>query len=144
MLKLGINRALWLFGLVQITTIFGFSILSEAGDNTWVLATVLFMEYVGVGLGTIALVAFTARTTTPAFAATQLALLTAIAVLPRTVASASSGFIIEAIGYTSFFYLCMLFAVPGMLLLFKVAPWNDLGGESQAKLDEKSEASAPM
>lgn len=144
MLKLGINRALWLFGVVQITTIFGFSVLSEAGDNTWILAIVLFMEYVGVGLGSIALVAFTARATTPAFAATQLALLTAIAVLPRTVASASSGFIIEAIGYTSFFYLCMLFAVPGMLLLFKVAPWNKLDTELDEMPDEESESSSQM
>ena len=144
MLKLGINRALWLFGVVQITTIFGFSVLSEAGDNTWILAIVLFMEYVGVGLGSIALVAFTARATTPAFAATQLALLTAITVLPRTVASASSGFIIEAIGYTSFFYLCMLFAVPGMLLLFKVAPWNKLDAELDEEIDEESETSSQM
>jgi PAT family beta-lactamase induction signal transducer AmpG len=132
MLKLGINRALWIFGLVQISTIFGFSVLSEAGNNTWVLAVVLSMEYVGVGLGTAAFVAFIARSTTPAFAATQLSLLTAAAVLPRTVASASSGFIVEAIGYTSFFYLCMLFAVPGMLLLFKVAPWKDIEPEPGA------------
>lgn len=124
MLKLGINRALWLFGAVQILTIFGFSVLSEAGDDTLVLAIVLTLEYVGVGLGTAAFVAFIARSTTPAFAATQLSLLTAISVLPRTVANASSGFIVEAIGYTSFFYVCMALAVPGMLLLFKVAPWH--------------------
>jgi MFS transporter, PAT family, beta-lactamase induction signal transducer AmpG len=124
MLKLGIHRALWIFGFVQVITIFGFSVLSEAGDNTWVLAIVLSMEYVGVGLGTAAFIAFIARSTSPAFAATQLALLSAISVLPRTVAGASSGFIVEAIGYTSFFYLCMLLAVPGMLLLFKVAPWG--------------------
>ena len=124
MLKLGINRALWLFGAVQIVTIFGFAMLSEAGSNTLVLGIVLTMEYVGVGLGTAAFVAYIARSTTPAFAATQLALLTAISVLPRTFASASSGFIVEAIGYTTFFYLCMVLAIPGMLLLFKVAPWT--------------------
>lgn len=124
MLKLGINRALWIFGVVQICTIAGFAFLSEAGDNTWVLAIVMTAEYVGVGLGSAALVAFIAKSTTPAFAATQLSLLTAISVLPRTFANASAGFIIEDIGYTSFFILCMFFAIPGMLLLFKVAPWN--------------------
>lgn len=123
MIKLGINRALWVFGLVQITTIYGFAFLSQAGTNNWVLAIVMSMEYVGVGLGSAALVAFIARSTTPAYAATQLSLLTAMAVLPRTFASASSGFIVEEIGYTSFFYLCMALAIPGMLLLFKVAPW---------------------
>ena len=124
MIKLGINRALWIFGAVQISTIFGFSVLSEAGANAWVLAIVLWSEYVGVGLGTAAFVAFIARSTSPTYAATQLSLLTAISVLPRTVANSSSGFIVEAIGYTSFFYLCMALAIPGMLLLFKIAPWH--------------------
>lgn len=127
MLRLGINRALWIFGVVQIVTIFGFAVLSEAGNNVWVLAVVWTMEYVGVGLGTAAFVAFIARSTSPAFAATQLSLLTAISVLPRTVANASSGFIVEAIGYTPFFLLCVVLAVPGMLLLFKVAPWPRAG-----------------
>ena len=78
MLKLGINRALWIFGFVQVVTIFGFALLSEIGVNNWVLAAVLFAEYVGVGLGSAALVAFIARSTAREFAATQLALLTAI------------------------------------------------------------------
>ena len=98
--------------------------MSEAGANAWVLAIVLWSEYVGVGLGTAAFVAFIARSTSPTYAATQLSLLTAISVLPRTVANSSSGFIVEAIGYTSFFYLCMALAIPGMLLLFKIAPWH--------------------
>jgi len=118
--------------------------LSEAGNNTLVLAIVLSMEYVGVGLGTAAFVAFIARSTTPVYAATQLSLLTAISVLPRTFASASSGFIVEEIGYTSFFYLCMALAIPGMLLLFKVAPWNgdqQLFEEEAAGNEENLESS---
>ena len=78
MLKLGINRALWIFGVVQVVTIFGFALLSEIGVNNWALAAVMFAEYVGVGLGSAALVAFIARSTAREFAATQLALLTAI------------------------------------------------------------------
>lgn len=143
-LKLGINRALWVFGFVQITTIFGFAVLSMVGDNILVMATVMSMEYVGVGLGTAAFVAFIARSTSPAFAATQLALLTALAALPRTVTNASSGFIVEAIGYTSFFYLCMVLAVPGMLLLFKVAPWGqDLGTDSDDDVAGQDDESQP-
>ena len=132
MLKLGINRALWIFGFVQVATIFGFALLSQIGVNNWVLAAVLFAEYVGVGLGSAALVAFIARSTSPEFAATQLALLTAISVLPRTFASAGSGVIVEAIGYTSFFYVCMALAVPGLLLLIKVAPWGKATGSDVA------------
>ena len=132
MLKLGINRALWVFGVVQIVTIFGFALLSEVEVNDRALGAVMFAEYVGVGLGTAALVAFIARSTSPEFAATQLALLTAISVLPRTFASAGSGVLVEAIGYTSFFYVCMALAVPGLLLLIKVAPWGKATGSDVA------------
>jgi|TARA_B110000908_G_scaffold31241_1_gene37164 PAT family beta-lactamase induction signal transducer AmpG len=125
MIKIGINRALWLFGFVQIITIFGFAILAEVGNNAWVLATVIAMEYLGVGLGTAAITAFMARATNPVYAATQLALLTALATVPRTFSSALSGVLVESMGWTTFYLLCAALAVPGMLLLFKVAPWNE-------------------
>lgn len=124
MIRLGINRALWLFGLVQIFSILGFAVLAEAGDNPWVLGVSVSLEYLGVGLGTAALTAYIARETNPAFAATQFALFTALASVPRTVASAITGVIVERVGWTAFFLLCFALAIPGMLLLFKVAPWN--------------------
>ena len=125
MVKLPINRALWLFGVVQITSIFGFAALSEIGANPWMLGVVVAFEYIGVGLGSAALIAFMARTTNPAFAATQLALFTALASVPRVFANAVTGVVVEYVGWTSFFLLCAVCAVPGMLLLFKVAPWNE-------------------
>ena len=64
------------------------------------------------------------RETSRTFAATQLALFTALAAVPRTVANASTGFIVEAIGWVDFYLLCAVIALPGMLLLFWVAPWN--------------------
>ena len=125
MVKLPINRALWIFGVVQITSIFGFAALAEIGANPWMLGIVVAFEYIGVGLGSAALIAFMARTTNPAFAATQLALFTALASVPRVFANAVTGVIVEFVGWTSFFLLCAVCAVPGMLLLFKVAPWNE-------------------
>ena len=124
MLKIGINRALWLFGLVQIISILGFALLARVGEGLWLLGLVIGFEYLGVGLGTAAFVAFIARTTNPAFAATQLALFTAVTAVPRTIASAATGVIVEGVGWENFFYLCTLLAIPGMLLLLKVAPWN--------------------
>lgn len=124
MLKIGINRALWLFGFVQIISILGFAVLARIGEGLWLLGLVIGFEYLGVGLGTAAFVAFIARTTNSAFAATQLALFTALTAIPRTIASASTGIIVDTIGWESFFYLCTLMAVPGMLLLLKVAPWH--------------------
>ncbi len=125
MVKLPINRALWLFGVVQIVSILGFAVLSIIGANPWMLGIVVAFEYLGVGLGTAALTAFIARSTNVAFAATQFALFTALAATPRTLAAAVTGVIVEHTGWTNFFFLCTALAVPGMLLLFKVAPWNE-------------------
>ena len=125
MVKVPINRALWLFGVVQIVSILGFAVLAELGANPWMLGVVVAFEYLGVGLGSAALIAFMARTTNPAFAATQLALFTALASVPRVFANAVTGVIVEQTGWTNFFLLCTLLAVPGMMLLFKVAPWNE-------------------
>ena len=127
MIKLGINRALWIFGVVQVVSILGFALLSVVGADPWVLGGVVAFEYLGVGLGTAAFTAFIARATNPVFAATQFALFTALTAVPRTLANAVTGIIVEYMGWTSFFLLCTALAVPGMLLLFKVAPW---GGDS--------------
>lgn len=125
MVKLSINRALWLFGVVQIVSILGFALLSEIGPNPWMLGVAVAFEYLGVGLGSAALIAFMARTTNPAFAATQLALFTALASVPRVSANSVTGVIVERVGWTSFFLVCIVLAIPGMLLLLKVAPWNE-------------------
>jgi PAT family beta-lactamase induction signal transducer AmpG len=125
MIKLSINRALWLFGFVQIISILGFAALAEIGHNTYALAIAMGFEYLGVGLGTAAFTAFIAKTTNPAFAATQFALFTALTALPRTFANATTGVIVEQIGWTNFYFICTVIAVPGMLMLLRIAPWNE-------------------
>ncbi len=131
MVKTGINRALWLFGVVQVVSIFGFAWLASVGRHAEItaveltqLAIVIGLEAFGVGVGTAAFVAFIARATHPAYTATQFALFTSLAAVPRTFVNASAGWVVEMLGWTGFFLLCAALAVPGMLLLFKVAPWN--------------------
>jgi len=139
--KIGINRSLWLFGFVQMFSILGFAFLSEIGPNEMILAFVIGFEYLGVGLGTAALVAFMSKVTNKNFTATQFALFSSLIALPRTLANSTTGFLVEGIrpsdsiyydlfglwsgmGYTKFFLFCALCAVPGMFLLRWVAPWN--------------------
>lgn len=124
MLQLGINRALWLFGIVQILAIFGFYWLAGVGHDRVALGFAIGFEAFGVGIGTAAFIAFIARTTDPRYTATQFALFTSLAAVPRTFFNASTGWLVEAMGWQNFFLLCALLAVPGMLLLFKVAPWQ--------------------
>ena len=88
------------------------------------LFLVISFEYLGVGLGTAAFVAFTANVTDRRYTATQFALLSSLGGLPRTAATATTGFVVQAVGYTTFFLVCTIAAIPGMLLLFWVAPWN--------------------
>jgi PAT family beta-lactamase induction signal transducer AmpG len=132
MLRLSINRALWIFGFVQIFSILGYIWLSTAGHTLVGLFAVVSGEYLGVGLGAIALTAYIARATSLAFTATQFALFSSFIAIPRTFVNASTGFLIESMGYTHFFMLCTLVAIPGMLMLFVVAPWREPHEESAA------------
>lgn len=131
MIRLGINRSLWLFGVVQLVSILGFAFLASSVASLWMLALVVGFEYFGVGLGTAAFTAFIARETSLTFAASQFALFTALAALPRTVASATTGYLVESVGWTQFFLLCAVFAIPGMLLLLRVAPWPKSGERAE-------------
>ncbi|QIM68217.1 AmpG family muropeptide MFS transporter [Basfia succiniciproducens] len=131
-LKIGINKALWLFGLVQIVTILGFAWLAQLGPfekvdsfAIFALTVVVMAEYVGIGLGTSAFVAFMARATNPVYTATQLALFTSLSALPRAVFNSFSGVLIENMGYYHYFWLCFFLAIPGMLCLIWVAPWKE-------------------
>lgn len=124
MIKLGINRSLWIFGGFQIVSILGYMALSLVGNNLFMLALAAGFEYLGVGLGSVALISFMAKNSDKHFTATQFALFSSLASVPRTFASAGTGFIIESVGYTQFFLICFIFAIPGMLMLIKIAPWN--------------------
>ena len=137
MLKLSINRALWLFGVVQIVSTLGFAWLAGLGPQTEIglaqqmsLAAVITFEALSAGLGAAAFVAYMASNTHASYTATQLALFTSLMAVPRTLVGASVGWLIEYFGWFEFFLLCAVLGIPGMLLLFKVAPWN----EKQASL----------
>lgn len=130
MVSLGINRALWLFGVVQVVSIFGFAWLASLGPQSAIdgaalvrLAVVIGFEALGVGLGTAAFVAFIARSTHPLYTATQYALFSSLAAVPRTFVNATTGWLVEWMGWMTFFMLCVLLALPGMALLVRVAPW---------------------
>ena len=132
LVKLGVNRGLWLFGVVQVVSILGFVWLANLGPFSAVgafertaLAIVISGEALGVGLGTAAFVAYIARATYPAYTATQFALFTSLAAMPRTFINAVTGWLVERLGWSGFFWLCVGLALPGMALLLRVAPWRE-------------------
>ncbi|MSP85975.1 MAG: AmpG family muropeptide MFS transporter [Methylotenera sp.] len=135
MFKLGINRALWIFGVVQMLAILGFAWLATVGHSLLWLGLVIGLEAFGVGLGTAAFVAYIAQTTHPLYTATQFALFTSLAAVPRTFANAATGYMVESLGWFKFFILCFMLAIPGMLLLIKIAPWQCDGLTADTKSD---------
>jgi len=125
MVKLGINRALWIFGAAQAISILGFAVLSQLPHDRMALALAIGAEALGVGLGTAAFTAYIARTTNPRYTATQFALFTSLAAVPRTLINATTGMIVQLMGWFDFYLLCAALAVPGMVLLWWVAPWSE-------------------
>jgi PAT family beta-lactamase induction signal transducer AmpG len=133
LLKMGINRGLWIFGILQALSTACFAILARIGYNISMLAGVIAFENLSSGMGTAAFVAFMASITNKKFTATQYALLTSLIGLPRALASSVTGLIAKRIGWEGFFIGCTLIAIPGMLLLLKFAPWNSpMPGEAGA------------
>ncbi|MDM8544226.1 AmpG family muropeptide MFS transporter [Desulfococcaceae bacterium HSG9] len=127
MIKLGIHRSLWVFGVLQAVSTAGFAVLARIGNEVWALTGVIAFENLSSGLGTTAFVAFMASITDKKFTATQYALLSSLMGVPRVIASAPTGFLAKFMGWESFFILCTLIAIPGMLILIKFAPWHFYG-----------------
>ena len=124
MLRLGINRSLWVFGFLQAVSTAGFALLANVGYSVPLLSAVIAFENLSSGMGTAAYAAFMASITNKKFTATQYALLTSLMGVPRVLASAPTGFLAKNVGWETFFIACALIAIPGMLLLLKFAPWN--------------------
>jgi PAT family beta-lactamase induction signal transducer AmpG len=124
MLRLGINRCLWVFGFLQAASTAGFALLANVGYSVPLLSAVIAFENLSSGMGTAAYAAFMASITNKKFTATQYALLTSLMGVPRVLASAPTGFLAKNVGWETFFIACALIAIPGMLLLLKFAPWN--------------------
>jgi MFS transporter, PAT family, beta-lactamase induction signal transducer AmpG len=125
MLRFGINRSLWIFGVLQALSTACFIILARVGDNVVVLSGVIAFENVSSGMGTAAFVAFMASITNKKFTATQYAMLSSLMAFPRVLASAPTGFLAKLLGWETFFIACTVIAIPGMLMLFKVASWQE-------------------
>ncbi len=116
-MRLGIFRALWLFGILQGVSTAGFSVLAQVGASVPGLAAVITFENLSGGMGTAAYVAYMASLTNRKFTATQYALLSSLMGVPRVIAAAPTGYLADAMGWSWFFVACALIAAPGLLLI---------------------------
>jgi PAT family beta-lactamase induction signal transducer AmpG len=58
------------------------------------------------------------------FTATQYALLTSLMAITRVIVGAPTGYLVKAFGWEIYFLVCMLAAVPGLLLLLQYSRWT--------------------
>jgi MFS transporter, PAT family, beta-lactamase induction signal transducer AmpG len=116
-LRMGMNRALWLFGIGQMVSTLGFAVLAGLPASPAALATVVALENFTGGLGTAAFVGFMAALTDKRFTATQYALLSSLMGVPRVLAAAPTGWLAASMGWAGFFAFCTAIAIPGLVLL---------------------------
>ncbi|MBK8014672.1 MAG: AmpG family muropeptide MFS transporter [Deltaproteobacteria bacterium] len=122
-LRWGIYRALWRFGLLQMVTILGFVGLAQVGHSIPVLGLVISGENLAGGMGTSAYIAFMASLTNKKFTATQYALLSSLMGVPRVIVAAPTGYLADQLGWSTFFALCTLSALPGLFILTRFRSW---------------------
>jgi PAT family beta-lactamase induction signal transducer AmpG len=117
LLRIGIIRSLWIFGILQAAAILSFTVLALLGNSLVGLAVAIVLEQLTSGMGTSAYVAYMASLTNKRFTATQYALLSSCMGIPRVIIAAPAGWVAEQTGWPLFFVGCTLAAVPGLLLL---------------------------
>ena len=118
MAKLGLYRSLLAFGILQALSNLTFMWLASIGKDYGVMVLAVGFENLAGGMGTAAFVALLMAICDKRFTASQFALLSALAAVGRVYVGPASGYMVEAIGWTTFFGFTFLVAIPGLLLLF--------------------------
>ncbi|MBW2502836.1 MAG: AmpG family muropeptide MFS transporter [Deltaproteobacteria bacterium] len=132
MIRLGIANSLWFFGILQAVSTAGFALLAIVGKNHLLLSGIVAFEFMATGMGQAAYATYMAVQTNKKFTATQYAMMTSLMAIPGTAAAAVTGYMAEFFGWPGFYVACALAALPGMLLLLRVAPWGSSNEEIDA------------
>jgi PAT family beta-lactamase induction signal transducer AmpG len=116
-IRWGMFRSLLIFGIGQALTNLLYMWLAIAGKKLWLLVLATSLDTGIGGMGQAAFVAFLVSQCSPNYSATQYALLSAMAALPRITMGAIAGQVVAAIGWSNFFIVTCLSAAPGLILL---------------------------
>ena len=132
--RYSLATSLWIGGVLQAIANLSFTWLALAGVNEWALAFAITAEYFTSAIGTVIFVAYlSALCQNPLHTATQYALLTALAAVGRTYLSSGAGFVAKATGWPVFFAICVVVAVPSLILLAWLQRRGHFAGLEAAK-----------
>lgn len=123
--RLGLNRALWVYGVIGAFSNLAYWALARFGGGFQGLLVAVSVENFCSGMVVSAFLALLMSLCNPRFSAAQYALLSGIYALSRSVLSTPGGLIASQVGWSSFFGLTVAAAVPSLLLLTVVAPWRE-------------------
>jgi PAT family beta-lactamase induction signal transducer AmpG len=138
MTRMGLGRALWIFGVLQAggNLLYALAAATHAGPLDVALCAgapvplatraatyaATAGEYGFQGMATAAQSALILRLCQKRYGATQFALLSSLFGLGRTASGPVAGFLAASLGYVTLFVAAALLAAPGLLLLQRVAP----------------------
>jgi PAT family beta-lactamase induction signal transducer AmpG len=120
MAKSGLVGSLLGFGLLQAASNLGFVWVAIAGKSSAVLMTAVVIENLTGGMGTAAFVALVMSLCDPRYTATQFALLSSLEALGRVLVGRPSAQIVDAVGWTQFFILSVVVALPGLWAVWRL------------------------
>jgi MFS transporter, PAT family, beta-lactamase induction signal transducer AmpG len=129
--RFGIRRSLILCGVLQSIGNLFFVLQAVGGHRIGYLALCVTAENLTGAMAGTALVTYLSSLCSPAFTATQYALLASLASLARTVVGSSGGVLSEKIGWVQFFVLTSLVGLPAILLFFWIGPRDDVPAAQQ-------------
>lgn len=118
--RLGLFRALMAFGVLQACSNLSFMALAEAGSDYALMVGAVAIENLSGGMGTAAMVALMMGLCDHRYAATQFALLSALASAGRVLVGPPSGFLADAVGWTLFYFITFLASLPGLWVLWRL------------------------
>jgi len=116
-LRWGMFRSLLIFGIGQAFTNLLYMWLAFAGKHVWLLLLATTVDTGIGGMGQAAFIGFLVSQCSVSFSATQYALLSALAAVPRTIISSVAGYVVASVGWAHFFVITFLAAIPGLALL---------------------------
>ena len=118
----GLGHSLWIFGILQIFSNVGYFLLAGSGPNLPLMYSATSFELLTSGMGTGAFSVLLLRMTQKRFSATQYALFSSLFALPRLLAGPTSGFVVDAVGYRTFFLSTLVMGIPGLIMLSRFVP----------------------
>jgi PAT family beta-lactamase induction signal transducer AmpG len=122
--RMGINKPMWIFAIVQALSNLTYYGLSLAGKNQNYMVFAIVIEQFGLGLVSAALTAYMMTMCNKRFSATQFALLSSLMAASRDILVSPAGKIAESVGWPTFFLVTVFAGIPCLLLLPFIAPWN--------------------